>query len=95
MFKPIITPHRSFGSIRYTLRAIHTFTRPDLISIRKSLLPLPTSSLDALPPHTNFPSARVPAESAILVPLMNLNGEAHVLLQIRAASMRVHAGEAR
>jgi hypothetical protein len=34
-------------------------------------------------------------EAAVLIPLMNLNGEAHVLLEVRASKMRTHAGEVR
>lgn len=36
-----------------------------------------------------------PKEAAVIIPLMNINNEAHVLLEVRATSMRTHAGELR
>jgi hypothetical protein len=72
------------------------FTRGELERIRSTLLPPPDEPLADLPPHTAKPRGdRVPRDAAVLVPLCNIAGAASLLLEVRAAAMRVHAGEAR
>ena len=87
-------PHPSLCA---RVRQLHSFTRADLESIRAVLDPVPSFPLASAPPHTAFVQAngRPPADSAVLIPLMNIDQEAHILLQIRSATLRVHAGEAR
>lgn len=78
-------------------RGLHSFTRAHLEDIRKVLDPVPSFAVCDVPAHTAFVQAngRPPADSAVLIPLMNINDEAHILFQIRSPTMRVHAGEAR
>ncbi|KAK4687782.1 hypothetical protein P7C73_g2332, partial [Tremellales sp. Uapishka_1] len=66
------------------------FTRPSLLSIQRRLLPLP--SHPPFPPHT-LPFDTPPPEAAVLIPLCNLDHRPHILLEVRAQQMRVHAGE--
>ncbi|OCF32547.1 hypothetical protein I317_00314 [Kwoniella heveanensis CBS 569] len=83
------------------LHPIRPFTRPILQSIRAKLIPT-TPPINSLPAHTIVLSddsgssgkRRRPAESAVLIPLLNIGGEAHVLMEVRDKGMRVHAGEA-
>lgn len=68
------------------------FTPAILDQIKSRLSPTPPSKFQ-LPPHT-VPFTRRPAtEAAILIPLMNIQREPHILLEVRAAKMRTHAGE--
>jgi hypothetical protein len=46
-----------------------------------------------LPGHTVQFTKRPASEAAILIPLMNVNDEPHVLMEVRAANMRSHGGE--
>ncbi|WVF69740.1 hypothetical protein IAT40_004519 [Kwoniella sp. CBS 6097] len=77
-------------------RTIPPFTRPILQSIRAKLIPT-TPPIRSIPAHTidlSDNSTRRPAESAVLIPLMNIGEEAYVLMEVRDKGMRVHAGEA-
>ncbi|WVQ83296.1 hypothetical protein IAT38_005435 [Cryptococcus sp. DSM 104549] len=69
------------------------FTPSLLSALSRTLRPATPPPLTALPPHTAAYS-RTPAEAAVLIPLMNIGGEPHVLMEVRAKKMRVHAGEA-
>lgn len=76
------------------------FTRADLDAIAGRLLPHPTTAIADLPPHKTglFNAARKPAyprDAAVLIPLCNVGGKAHILLEVRSAGLRVHASEAR
>lgn len=71
------------------------FTRRTIDDVRSLLSPVPHFH-----PHTSAPGhtvtfSRSPREAAVLIPLMNIGGEAHILMQVRSAGMRVHAGEVR
>jgi hypothetical protein len=46
-----------------------------------------------LPGHTVQFTKRPASEAAILIPLMNIDDEPHVLMEVRAANMRSHGGE--
>lgn len=70
------------------------FTRDDLDYIRKRLGPAPNMDLADLPPHTRGAPGRPPRESGVLLPLCNVAGQATLLMQVRAAALRVHASEA-
>lgn len=70
-----------------------TFTRADLDYIRERLLP-PPPEFDGLPPHTKGSPERPPRESAVILPLCNVAGQATLIMQVRAAALRVHASEA-
>lgn len=71
-----------------------TFTPSVLTSISRALKP--PSLPPIIPPHTQTTASnRPPTDAAVLIPLMNINSEPHILMELRASSMRVHAGEAR
>lgn len=70
---------------------IPPFTPAILDQIKSRLSPTPPSL--RLPPHSVSFTRRPAAEAAILIPLMNVDGQPHVLLEVRAAKMRTHAGE--
>lgn len=70
-----------------------TFSRADLDYIRERLLP-PPPEFDGLPPHTKGSPERPPRESAVILPLCNVVGQATLIMQVRAAALRVHASEA-
>ncbi|WVQ75929.1 hypothetical protein IAR50_005564 [Cryptococcus sp. DSM 104548] len=72
------------------------FTPKHLQDISSHLIPLSqVPPLSRLPPHSaTFDREREPRESGVLIPLMNVGDRPHVLMQIRAHGMRVHAGEA-
>ncbi|ODO08648.1 hypothetical protein L198_00380 [Cryptococcus wingfieldii CBS 7118] len=72
------------------------FTHRHLQDISTRLIPISrTPPLSRLPPHTaTYDRGRAPKESGVLIPLMNIKGCPHVLMQVRAHGMRVHAGEA-
>ncbi|EAL18557.1 hypothetical protein CNBJ1980 [Cryptococcus deneoformans B-3501A] len=70
-----------------------TFTPSVLTSISRALKP--PSLPPIIPPHTQTTASnRPPTDAAVLIPLMNINSEPHILMELRASSMRVHAGEA-
>jgi hypothetical protein len=72
------------------------FTRAEIERVRSTLLPAPTMPLTTLPPHTERLKAdREPRDAAVLIPLCNIGGVASLLMEVRAAAMRVHASEAR
>nr|ODN89500.1 hypothetical protein L203_02210 [Cryptococcus depauperatus CBS 7841] len=71
---------------------IEPFTQAILNNISRSLIPLQRPSLQALPAHT-VSFNRPPSEAAVLIPLLNIDSQPHVLMQVRAKAMRVHAGE--
>lgn len=71
-----------------------TFTPSILTNISRALKP--PSLPPILPPHTHTTiGTRPPTDAAVLIPLMNINSEPHILMEVRANGMRVHAGEAR
>lgn len=70
-----------------------TFTRADLDYIRERLLPPPPTLMD-MPPHTKGSPDRPPRESGVLLPFCNVAGQATLIMQVRAAALRVHASEA-
>ncbi|KAL1411668.1 hypothetical protein Q8F55_002633 [Vanrija albida] len=75
------------------------FTRASLASIAAALDAPNRLPLSALPPHpaglqTAAKTPRPPREAGVLLPLCNVRGEAHVLMEIRAAGLRTHASEA-
>lgn len=70
-----------------------TFTRADLDYIRERLLP-PPPEFAGLPPHTKGSPERPPRESAVILPFCNVAGHATLIMQVRAAALRVHASEA-
>jgi len=74
-----------------------TFTRAEIEKVKRALLPAPRIPLDSLPPHTAILKAadREPRDAAVLIPLCNIGGMASLLMEVRAAGMRVHASEAR
>jgi hypothetical protein len=74
---------------------ITPFTREELSRIRTRLSPTLDYKRGALPPHTVSFAKKQASEAAILIPLMNIEDEPHVLLEVRAAHMRSHAGEIR
>ncbi|KAL7420022.1 hypothetical protein Q5752_004986 [Cryptotrichosporon argae] len=69
------------------------FTPASIASIARLLSPPPRQPL---PPHTAADprSGACPRDAAVLVPLVNVGGIAHVLMEVRAGGLRVHAGEA-
>ncbi|KAK8847458.1 hypothetical protein IAR55_005316 [Kwoniella newhampshirensis] len=68
------------------------FTPAVLADIRRKLMP--TSLLPVpLPNHTVSFLRRKPVEAAVLIPLINVVDRPHVLMEVRAQGMRVHAGE--
>nr|KIR49659.1 hypothetical protein I312_00747 [Cryptococcus bacillisporus CA1280] len=70
-----------------------TFTPSILTNISRALKP--PSLPPILPPHTHTTiGTRPPTDAAVLIPLMNINSEPHILMEVRANGMRVHAGEA-
>ncbi|OXG28075.1 hypothetical protein C360_06015 [Cryptococcus neoformans Bt15] len=70
-----------------------TFTPSVLANISRALKP--PSLPPIIPPHTQTTTSnRPPTDAAVLIPLMNVNSEPHILMEVRANSMRVHAGEA-
>ncbi|WRT64712.1 uncharacterized protein IL334_001646 [Kwoniella shivajii] len=69
---------------------IEPFCTSILRTLRRSLIP-PTLPRP-LPAH-NVSFTKTPSESAVLIPLMNLNGKPHVLMEVRGRGLRVHAGE--
>ncbi|KGB75102.1 hypothetical protein CNBG_0940 [Cryptococcus deuterogattii R265] len=70
-----------------------TFTPSILANISRALKP--PSLPPILPPHTHTTvGPRPPTDAAVLIPLMNINSEPHILMEVRANGMRVHAGEA-
>ncbi|WVR04684.1 hypothetical protein IAU60_001695 [Kwoniella sp. DSM 27419] len=71
--------------------SIPPFTASALRILRKKLITPDT--LPKLPPHT-VTSSKPPVEAAVLIPLMNVNGEPCVLMEVRNKNLRVHAGEA-
>lgn len=84
------------------------FTPNELLRIRSLLSPVPSYRPGSFPPHTasfsiddaaagGLKSSRAvgPKEAAVLIPLMNIDGQPHVLLEVRASKMRTHAGEVR
>ena len=73
--------------------APEAFTKTSLKALKSRLDTIPTLDPHSPPPHTVL-SLRRPRESAILVPLLNIKGKAYVMMQLRAANMRVHASEA-
>lgn len=100
---PSQLPHRPHGrppSLKS--RSIYTtpdklsrpFTRTILEEIRGRLSPAPEPDF-AIPPHTVSFIRRPASEAAVLIPLMNIGDVPHVLLEVRAAKMRTHAGEIR
>ncbi|ORX33938.1 NUDIX hydrolase domain-like protein [Kockovaella imperatae] len=62
-------------------------------TIRSALKYPPKHSPADCPPHTVEVGARPPSEAAILLPLMNIQGEPCILLSRRSEKLRVHAGE--
>lgn len=72
-----------------------SFTRAELAKIQKVLLPAPMEPIATLAPHTLANMAKPPREAAVLIPLCNIGGVAHLLMEVRAAGLRVHASEAR
>ena len=84
------------------------FTPRELARIASLLHPVPEYNPGSFPPHTvSFTSTRDPStpnaslvasgpkEAAVLIPLVNVDGRSHVLLEVRASKMRTHAGEVR
>jgi hypothetical protein len=85
--------HRRYAN---DAKRILPFTPAELSRIKARLSPaLPCGHGHDLPPHTAHFTRRPASEAAILIPLMNINYEPHVLLEVRAAHMRSHAGEIR
>ncbi|WVQ98117.1 hypothetical protein IAU59_005239 [Kwoniella sp. CBS 9459] len=83
-------------SVRAPSNVIRPFSRQILESIRTKLVQT-TPPMSSSPAHTidlSDPTTRIPKESAVLIPLVNLGGEAHVLMEVRDKGMWVHAGEA-
>jgi hypothetical protein len=76
-------------------RRIAPFTKSELSRIRTRLSPTLDGGRGDLPGHTVSFARRQASEAAILIPLMNIDSEPHVLLEVRAAHMRSHAGEIR
>lgn len=74
---------------------IPPFTPEELSRIRTRLSPTLDCKRGDLPPHTVSFAKKQASEAAILIPLMNIRDEPHVLLEVRAAHMRSHAGEIR
>jgi hypothetical protein len=97
----VTLPHRSLialsnGRLYSTGRSrITPFTREELSRVRTRLSPTLDYKRGDLPPHTVSFAKKQASEAAILIPLMNIEDEPHVLLEVRAAHMRSHAGEIR
>jgi hypothetical protein len=71
------------------------FSRADLAAMRAKLNDAPTMPIDQMPAHTCKFDKRPPRDAGVLIPLANIGGVAHVLMEVRAAGLRVHASEAR
>src|SRR5690349_6212876 len=85
---------------RPAARHVHTppslppFTRSSLDAIKSVLAQPPPWSPSNLPGHTvGFARGKVATEAAVLIPLLNLDGKPHVLMEVRSSSLRTHAGE--
>ncbi|BEJ12882.1 hypothetical protein CspHIS471_0300560 [Cutaneotrichosporon sp. HIS471] len=70
------------------------FSRAELNAIRSRLNDAPTMPLNEMPPHTCKFDKRPPRDSGVLIPLANIGGVAHIIVELRAAALRVHASEA-
>jgi 8-oxo-dGTP pyrophosphatase MutT (NUDIX family) len=95
-----LPPSKVVNAIAYRRYAhdakrILPFTPAEMSRIKSRLSPIVPCGPSALPPHTAAFTRRPASEAAILIPLMNINSEPHVLLEVRAAHMRSHAGEIR
>jgi len=93
--------HRSVGikSLRQcrtqsTATRTPPFTTAALSEIRSLLSPTFAPGIP-LPPHTAQFVKRPASEAAVLIPLMNIDGRSHVLMEVRATHMRSHGGEIR
>lgn len=73
---------------------IPPFTTAALSEIRSLLSPTFAPGTP-LPPHTAQFVKRPASEAAVLIPLMNIDGQPHVLMEVRATHMRSHGGEIR
>ncbi len=80
-------------------RLLHTPTYPPFnpasLARIKSLLTLPQPLSGTFPPPHSVMWNRPPSESAVLIPLMNIDDQPCIVLEVRARKMRVHAGEVR
>jgi hypothetical protein len=77
-----------------TATRIPPFTTAALSEIRSLLSPTFAPGTP-LPPHTAKFVKRPASEAAVLIPLMNIDGQPHVLMEVRATHMRSHGGEIR
>lgn len=68
---------------------------PTILDEIRSRLSHPPPPGSPFPPHTVTFTRKPAGEAAVLIPLMNINDEPHVLMEVRAAKMRTHAGEIR
>lgn len=71
------------------------FTRTDLDRIASKLAKPPPYTPDFIPPHTVTFQKRPASEAAVLIPLVNVQGQAHVLFEVRSGNLRTHGGEVR
>ena len=70
------------------------FTADTLREIRSRLRLPPSHHPTQAPSHT-VKYGKQPSEAAVLIPLINIDGRPHVLLEKRSEKLRVHAAEVR
>ena len=85
-----MTTHTASATTPYP----RVFTRDGVDRIRSLLSSVPDSGF-RIPPHNVSFSKKPATEAAVLIPLLNVDGEAHVLMELRASHMRTHSGEMR
>jgi hypothetical protein len=91
-----LSPTRTAARNVHTRSSLPPFTRSSLDAIKSVLVQPPPWSPTKLPDHTvGFSRGKVATEAAVLVPLLNVEGKPHVLMEVRSSTLRTHAGEVR
>jgi hypothetical protein len=96
----IAPPHRLIQIMSRALKASQAFSSTSLQHIERCLLKpqakalRPTIACEQTPTPW-APADLFPPKASIMIPLLNVDGVPNLLVQIRAAALRVHAGEIR
>ncbi|RSH92203.1 hypothetical protein EHS25_008618 [Saitozyma podzolica] len=89
-----LSPTRTAARNVHTRSSLPPFTRSSLDAIKSVLVQPPPWSPTKLPDHTvGFSRGKVATEAAVLIPLLNVEGKPHVLMEVRSSTLRTHAGE--